>query len=101
MDRVARRGPLARALGALKSHNAEKLKGGSFGVFQHPFCRKTSKNFREKIHSAAKNCKGEPFGSFQHLLWRKTAKKMNGGPFGLTRYCMLRGKTGKFFGSVR
>ena len=37
MDRVARRGPLARAPGALKSHNAEKLKGGPFGVFQHPF----------------------------------------------------------------
>ena len=30
--------------GALKSHNAEKLKGGPFGIFQHPFCRKTSKN---------------------------------------------------------
>ena len=27
MDRVARRGSLARAPGALKSHNAEKLKG--------------------------------------------------------------------------
>ena len=36
-DRVARRGPLARAPGALKSPNAEKLKGGPFGVFQHPF----------------------------------------------------------------
>ena len=43
MDRVARRGSLARAPGALKSHNAEKLKGGPFRVFQHPFCRKTSK----------------------------------------------------------
>ena len=42
MDRVARRGPLARAPGALKgghfrncrkkSHNAEKLKGGPFGI---------------------------------------------------------------------
>ena len=41
MDRVARRGSLARAPGALKSHNAEKLKGGPFEVFQHPFCRKT------------------------------------------------------------
>ena len=30
MDRVARRGSLARAPGALKSHNAEKLKGGTF-----------------------------------------------------------------------
>ena len=27
--------------GALKSHNAEKLKGGPFEVFQHPFSRKT------------------------------------------------------------
>ena len=70
MNRVARRGPLARAPGALKgdtseivnifvaveggtlwreknrkkSHNAEKLKGGTSGVFQNPFCRKTSKN---------------------------------------------------------
>ena len=41
MDRVARRSPLARAPGALKSHNAEKLKRGPFEVFQHPFCRKT------------------------------------------------------------
>ena len=54
MDRVARRGPLARAPGALKSHNAEKLKGGPFEVFQHPFCRKTSRKmqggpFGEKI----------------------------------------------------
>ena len=30
MDRVARRGLLARAPGALTSHNAEKLKGGPF-----------------------------------------------------------------------
>ena len=44
MDRVGRRGPLARAPGALKSHNAEKLKVGPFEFFQHPFCRKTSKN---------------------------------------------------------
>ena len=28
-----------------KSHNAEKNKGGPFGIFQHPFCRKTSKNW--------------------------------------------------------
>ena len=41
MDRVARRGSLPRAPGALTSHNAEKLKGGPFEVFQHPFCRKT------------------------------------------------------------
>ena len=30
-----------------KSHNAEeKLKGGPFGIFQHQFCRKISKNWR-------------------------------------------------------
>ena len=33
MDRVARRGSLARAPGALKSHNAKKLKGGTLWVF--------------------------------------------------------------------
>ena len=27
-----------------KNLNAEKLKRGPFGIFQHPFCRKTSKN---------------------------------------------------------
>ena len=27
-----------------KSYNAKKLKGGPFGIFQHPFCRKISKN---------------------------------------------------------
>ena len=26
-----------------KTGNAEKLKGGPFGIFQHPFCRKTPK----------------------------------------------------------
>ena len=70
MDRVARRGPLARAPGALKSHNAEKLKGGPFEVFQHPFCRKTSKKMqgdplgkiffsKKKSRSAEKNERGE------------------------------------------
>ena len=41
MDRVARRGSLARAPGTLKSHTAKKLKGGPFEVVQHPFGRKT------------------------------------------------------------
>ena len=59
MDRVARRGPLARAPGALKSHNAEKVKG------------------ERAIHSVAKQ------------------QKIEGGPFGLAQYGMLRGKTGK------
>ena len=54
-----------------KSHNAAKLKGGPFGVFQHPFCRKTSINwrgnfyFRKKTHSAEKKLKGGTLWDFQ------------------------------------
>ena len=30
-----------------QSHNAEKkLEGGPFGIFQHPFCRKTKKKLK-------------------------------------------------------
>ena len=72
--------------GALKSHNAEKLKGGPFGVFQHPFCRKTWKNWRKQKLSFSgknltmpkKNWKGGPFGIFQHPFCRKTSKKCRG-----------------------
>ena len=70
MDRVARRGPLARAPGALTSHNAEILKGGPFGIFQHPFCRETSKT-----------CRGE--GPFEEKNPKKNVsqcrKKLKGG----------------------
>ena len=66
MDRVARRDSLARAPGALKSHNAEKLKGGPFEVFQHPQNGILSQNmkklkktkifiFGKKSHNAEKN----------------------------------------------
>ena len=75
--------------GALKSHNAEKLKGRPFEVFQHPFCRKTWKNWRkqkflfsEKISVPKKNWKGGSFGIFQHPVCRKTAKKLKGDPLG-------------------
>ena len=71
-----------------KSHNAEKkLKGGPFGIFQHPFCRKTSKKMQ-----------GRPFGEkFFSKKSLAVPKKMKGGVFGLARYGMLRGKTGKTF----
>ena len=57
-----------------KSHNAEKnWKGGPFGGFQHPFCRKTSKNWSgpfgenffsgKKSHNAKKTERGEPLVS--------------------------------------
>ena len=57
-----------------KFHNAEKnWKGGPFWIFQHPLCRKTSKNWRgdplrnffleKKSHNAEKNWKGDPLVS--------------------------------------
>ena len=60
-----------------------------FGIFQHPFCRKTSKKMQ-----------GDPL---RKKIWKKIRKiclavpKKNwkGGLFGLARYDMLRGKTGK------
>ena len=80
VDRVARRGPLkggtllklstflsqlkgdplARKNFRKKSHNAEKQKGGPFGIFKHPFCRNISKKiavgpFGEKKVSMLKN----------------------------------------------
>ena len=99
-------------------------KGGPFEVFQHPFCRKTWKNWRKKlfsgknltmpkktergdplgffnIHSVAKHqkkCRGDPLG--KNFFFRKKSlvvpkKNWKGGPFGVARYGMLRGKTGK------
>ena len=60
-------------------------------IFQHPFCRKTSKN-----------AGGTLWGKFFSKKSLAVPKKMKGGHFGLARYGMLRGKTGKtFFGSVR
>ena len=68
------------------SQNAEKkLKGGPFGIFQHPFCRKTSKKMQ-----------GGPFGEKISLKnVSQCQKKLKGGLFGIARYGMLRGKTGK------
>ena len=72
-----------------KSHNAEKKteRGDPLGFFN--------------IHSVAKHqkkCRGDPLGKF---FFRKKSlavpKKMKGGVFGLARYGMLRGKTGKTF----
>ena len=75
MDRVARRGPPARAPGALKGDTSEivnifvAVEGGLFG-------EKT--NFRKKSHNAEK-LKGGPFG--EKILGKKShnAEKMKGG----------------------
>ena len=80
MDRVARRGPLARAPGALKSHNAEKLKGGTLWGFSTSILSQNMKKlkkkkfflFGRKSHNAEKNWKEELFGIFQHPFCRKT-----------------------------
>ena len=60
----------------------KKLKGGLFGIFQHPFCSKTSKNaggtlwgkkFRKKMsRSAEKKLKGGTLWS--HPVWYVTRK---------------------------
>ena len=63
MDRVARRGSLARAPGALKSHNAEKLKGGTLCGFSTSILSQNMKKlkktkifiFGKKSHNAEKN----------------------------------------------
>ena len=86
MDRVARRGSLARAPGALTSHNAEKLKG------------RTLWGFSTSILS--QNIKKMQGGPFEEKKFRKKylavpKKNWKGGIFGLARYGMLRGKTGK------
>ena len=51
----------------------KKLKGGPFGIFQHPFCRKTAKKFKgrpfgekispKKSHNAEKTESGDPLVS--------------------------------------
>ena len=69
----------------------KKLNGEPFGIFQHPFCRKTP----EKIE-------GDLLGKIcfpKRLL--TMPKKLKGGLFSLARYCMLRGKAKNPFDSVR
>ena len=89
MDRVARRGPLARAPGALKSHNAEKLKGDPFGFFNIHSVAKHEKieenknfHFREKISQCRKKLKGWTLWDFSTSILSQNIKKMQGGPFG-------------------
>ena len=63
----------------------KKLKGGPFGIFQHPFCRKTPRKIGGE---------GDPLRkkNSQKKSLAMPKKKLKGGPFGLVRYCMLRGK---------
>ena len=77
--------------GALKSHNAEKLKGWTLWGFSTSILSQNMQKlkktkifiFGKKISQCRKkNWKGGLFGIFQHPFCRKTSKKMQGGPFG-------------------
>ena len=90
MDRVAHRGPLARAPGAIKSHNAKKLKGGTlWGFFNIHSVAKHQKiergenfYFRKKISQRRKKTlRGDPLG-FSNIHSDAKHQKMQGGPFG-------------------
>ena len=108
-----------------KSHNAEKLKGGTLWGFSTSILSQNIKIlkggkflFSEKnLTVPKKTVKGDPLGfskihfdakqqklkggSFGEKCFSKKSlavpKKMKGGPFGLARYGMLRGKAGKTF----
>ena len=67
-----------------KSYNVEKLKEGTLWDFPTSI-------LSQKIE-------GGPFGETNFPKKSRSAEKMlKGGPFGLARYGMLRGKTGKTF----
>ena len=76
--------------GALKSHNAEKLKGGTLWGFSTSILSQNMKKlkktkifiFGEKSHNAEKNWKGGPFAIFQHPFCRKTWKNAGGALWG-------------------
>ena len=83
----------------------KKLKGGPFGIFQHPLCRKTVKKieggtlwgkffFRKKVSQCQKNCKGDPLVSLgmvcyalkqQKLFWFNSLDQMV--QFGAIIFC--------------
>ena len=68
-----------------KSHNAEKTERGTLWDFSTSILSQNSKkNWRG----------GRPFEKkkFPEKKSRNAEKKLKGGPFGLVRYCMLRGK---------
>ena len=90
---MARRGSLARAPGALKSHNAEKLKGWTLWDFSTSIL---SQNIKKNA--------GGPFG--EKFFFRKkksrSAKKMKGGSlWSRSVWYVTRKNRKNLFGSVR
>ena len=86
---MARRGSLARAPGALKSHNAEKLKGGTLCGFSTSILSQNMKKlkktkvfiFGKKSHNAEKKLKGGTLWDFSTSILSQNIKKNAGGPF--------------------
>ena len=109
MDRVARRGSLPRAPGALTFHNAETLKGGTLWGFSTSILSQNMKKLKFFFSFLGKNLTMPKKTERRNPLRKKNfekkfEKKMSrsaekiergGGLFGLARYGMLRGKTGK------
>ena len=75
--------------GKISQCKKENWEEEPFGIFQHPFCRKTSKKCRGGLW-------GKKFRKkIRKKMSRSAEKNWKGGLFGLARYGMLRGKTGK------
>ena len=111
MDRVARRGSLARAPGSLKSHNAEKLKGGTLWGFSTSNLSQNIKKLKgRKIFVFGKNLT-VPKKLKGGTLWGKiffpkkslaVPKKKKGGSFWSRPVWYVTRKSRKnLFGSVR
>ena len=85
MDRVARRGSLPRAPGALTSHNAEKLKGGTLWGFSTSILSQNMKKlniffyFRDNISQCRKKLKGGTLWDFPTSILSQNIKKNAGG----------------------
>ena len=86
MDRVARRGSLVRAPGALTSHNAEKLKGGTLWDFPTSILSQNikkmqgdplrEKNFEKKSEKNVSQCRKKLKGGtlWSRPVWYVTRK---------------------------
>ena len=101
IDRVARRGSLARAPGALKSHNAEKLKGGTLCGFSTSILSQNVKKLKKtkififgKKSQCRKKLKGGTLWDFSTSILSQNIKKNAGGG---ALWGIFFSKTGKTF----
>ena len=83
MDRVARRGPLARAPGALKGDTSEIV--NIFVAVEGGILWTKNKFSKKKSHDAEKLKRG-PFGIFKHPIYCEISKKLKGDPLGKNKF---------------